>query len=97
MPKADWRSPEPYEDRRSLDAPGFAWEFLARNDEFQRARRKLDRAAEHKQLDPNDADVFAREWGVQFRGDVRERHRPAPGVVDPGRAADGHTAYRPSA
>ena len=28
MPHAEWRSPAAYEDLRSLDAPGFAWEFL---------------------------------------------------------------------
>ena len=28
MPRAEWRSPAAYEDLRSLDAPGFAWEFL---------------------------------------------------------------------
>jgi len=52
MPKADWRSPEAYEEWRSLDAPGFAYEFLARSDEFQRERRKLDRDTERNRLDP---------------------------------------------
>lgn len=97
MPKADWRSPEAYEDRRSLDAPGFAYEFLARNDEFQRERRKLDRDAERKQLDSNDADAFARRWGLRFRAAIRQRHRPAPRALDAGGAPDGHPAHRPSA
>ena len=29
MARADWRSPGAYEDLRSLDAPGFAWEYLS--------------------------------------------------------------------
>ena len=35
MPRAEWRSPAAYEDLRSLDAPGFAWEFLSRNSGFR--------------------------------------------------------------
>ncbi len=97
MPKADWRSPDAYEEWRSLDAPGFAYEFLARSDEFQRERRKLDRDAERNRLDPVDADAFARRWGLRFRASVRQRHRCTRRALDPCGAPDGHPAHRPSA
>ena len=44
MPRAEWRSPSAYEDLRSLDAPGFAWEFLTRNPAFEGDRRRLEHA-----------------------------------------------------
>ena len=66
MPGADWRSPAAYEHLRSLDAPGFAWEFLRRNSAFQRDRRKLELAAERGALSADELDRFARRWGVRF-------------------------------
>lgn len=96
MLKADWRSPDDYEDRRFLDAPGFAYEFLTRDEAFQRDRRKLDRDAERTPLDPADADAFARRWGLRFRANVRQQRRPAPRLVDTRCASDchyGHGAY----
>ena len=97
MPKADWRSPAEYEDRRFLDAPGFAYEFLARDEAFQRDRRKLDRDAERNRLDPADADAFARRWGLRFRATVRQRRRSAPRPVDTRGAPDRHYGHRVSA
>ena len=70
MGRADWRSPGAYEELRSLDAPGFAWEYLRRNPDFLRERRKLERAARRGVLDPAEVDAFSRRWGVRFR-----RHR----------------------
>ena len=52
---------------RSLDAPGFAWEFLRRNPDFQQDRRKLERAARQGALNQAEVDAFARRWGVRFR------------------------------
>ena len=65
---ANWRSPAAYEDLRSLDALGFAWEFLRRNRAFQRDRRRLEEAAERGTLSADEAEAFARRWGVRFRG-----------------------------
>ena len=45
MSRANWRAPGAYEELRSLDAPGFAWEYLRRNPEFQRDRARLEAAA----------------------------------------------------
>jgi hypothetical protein len=38
MTSDDWRSPARYEDLRSLDGPGFAWEYLRRNTAFSDER-----------------------------------------------------------
>lgn len=67
MPRADWRSPTAYEHLRTLDAPGFAWEFLSRNRAFQRDRKKLEQAAERGALSAEELDGLARRWGVRFR------------------------------
>jgi hypothetical protein len=67
MSRADWRSPGAYEELRSLDAPGFAWEFLRRNPDFQQDRGKLERAARRGVLNQAEADAFALRWGVRFR------------------------------
>jgi hypothetical protein len=66
MSGADWRSPAAYEDLRSLDAPGFAWEFLRRNRAFQQHRKRLEHAAEQGVLSADELDGFARRWGVRF-------------------------------
>lgn len=66
MSRIDWRSAGEYDDLRSLDAPGFAWEFLRRNSDFQQERGKLERAAHRGAVDQAEADAFARRWGVRF-------------------------------
>ena len=89
MSRADWRTPAAYEELRSLDAPGFAWEYLRRNSDFQQDRRKLERAARRGVLDQAEADAFARRWGVRFR----KRHRnkcPYLGAMDSARPAKRH-------
>jgi hypothetical protein len=73
MSRADWRIPGAYEELRSLDAPGFAWEFLRRNPDFQQDRRRLERVALRGVLNQAEVDAFARRWGVRFR--KRHRHK----------------------
>jgi hypothetical protein len=75
MSHADWRAPGAYEDLRSLDAPGFAWEYLRRNADFQRQRKKLERAARQGLLNQAEADAFTRRWGVRFRERYRDKQR----------------------
>ena len=75
MGRVDWRSPEGYEELRSLDAPGFALEFLSRNPEFQRDREALRQAASRGVLDPVSEDAFAKRWGLRFRRSRRKRSR----------------------
>ncbi len=64
---ANWRVPGAYEGLRSLDAPGFAWEYLRRNPDFQQNREKLEQAACQGTLDQAEVDAFTRRWGVRFR------------------------------
>jgi hypothetical protein len=67
MPRVEWRSPAAYEDLRSLDAPGFAWEFLSRNPAFERDCKRLEHADDQDPLSAGELDDFARRWGVRFR------------------------------
>ena len=79
MSQPDWRSPGAYDNLRSLDAPGFAWEYLRRNADFLKQRDELDQAARRGALDPAEVEAFTRRWGVRFRGDGRDRqHNPRP-------------------
>ena len=73
MSRADWRTPGAYEELRSLDAPGFAWEYLRRNSDFQQDRRKLEQTARRGLLNQAEADAFARRWGVRFRKRRRDK------------------------
>lgn len=72
MSRADWRSPGAYEDLRALDAPGFAWEYLRRNADFMRERRRLERAARRGALDPAEVKAFSRRWGSDFASSADE-------------------------
>jgi hypothetical protein len=87
MPRAEWRSPAAYEDLRSLDAPGFAWEFLSRNPAFERDRRKLEKAGERSPLAATELDRFAQRWGVRFR-DERTGPQRSPTPMDAGEPAE---------
>jgi hypothetical protein len=72
MDRPDWRFPGAYEDVKSLDAPGFAWQFLRRNPDFVRAWRALEVAAQNGALKQADAEAFAQHWGVRFRPHKQE-------------------------
>ena len=87
MPHADWRSPAAYEDLRTLDAPGFAWEFLSRNPAIERDRKRRERASEDGPLSASELNGFARRWGVRFR-DARTRRQRSPPAVDGGAPAE---------
>ena len=65
MPCVDWRSPAAYENLGSLDAPGFAWEFLSRNPEFERDRAELAKSTENT---PRAAEInrFTQRWGCNL-------------------------------
>jgi hypothetical protein len=80
MPRAEWRSPAAYEDLRSLDAPGFAWEFLSRNPAFEHDRIRLEQASEDHPLSADELNGFARRWGVRFRGARAGRRRSSPSL-----------------
>ena len=81
MSRAEWRSPAAYEDLRSLDAPGFAWEFLTRNPALERDCKRLEQAGNRGPLSADELDGFAQRWGVRFR-DPRSWRRRSPPSVD---------------
>lgn len=89
MSLPDWRSAADYEDLRSLDAPGFAWEFLRRNKAFKAERARLADDAACRSVNPEEAEDFARRWGVQFRGRRREDRTAARRLDRPRAAVDG--------
>ena len=85
MPHAEWRSLAAYEDLRSLDAPGFAWEFLIRNPAFERDCKRLEHADDQEPRSAGELDDFARRWGVRFR---RARASRPPSSLDAGEPAE---------
>jgi hypothetical protein len=89
MARGDWTSPAAYEELGSLDAPGFAWEYLDRNPDFTQDRRRLERADRRGVLNQAEVDAFARRWGLRFRARHRVGQRRRP--LDAGRTAQrGH-------
>ena len=87
MSHAEWRSPAAYEDLRSIDAPGFAWEFLTRNPAFELDCKRLEQAGIQGPLSADELNGFARRWGVRFR-EARARWRRTLGSVDGGEPAE---------
>jgi len=94
MPHAEWRSLAAYEDLRSLDAPGFAWEFLSRNPAFESDRRTLEQAGHQGPLSADELDGFARRWGVRFRN-TRAQSRHTLSSLDGGEPAE-RDPYNPA-
>ena len=92
MSRADWRSPDGYEDLRSLDAPAFAYEYLRRSADFLRERQELERAARNGALDPAVADAFAQRWGLRCWGDGQQP-QPRRGALDCPSLAQRYRSY----
>lgn len=67
MSRMNWRSRGAYENLQSLDAPGFAWEFLHRNPTFNKDLQTLERATQKRTLTRAEKDAFALKWGMRFR------------------------------
>jgi hypothetical protein len=78
MPRAEWRSPAAYEDLRSLDAPGFAWEFLSRNPAFEHDRIRLEQASEDHPLSADELTASRGAGGCDFAepAPAGEGHHP---------------------
>ncbi len=68
MPGSTWRSPEAYEALRSLDAPGFAWQYLRRNPGFQQDHKQLARRSQRNEVMAHQTAAFADRWGIRFPG-----------------------------
>ncbi len=72
MSRGNWRDPAAYEWMQSLDAYGFAWEFLRRNPEFVKELRFLKRIARRRTLTQAETELFALRWGVRFQWHLRD-------------------------
>ena len=62
MPRSDWRSPTAYAYVSDLDPSGLAWEFLRRNPEYRREYRAVSEGSQSN----DQAEAFARRWGMRF-------------------------------
>lgn len=68
MPTENWRSPETIERLNRLQRPGFAVEFLRRNNEYRRDFARTERLIARQAIDESAARArLARRWGLQFR------------------------------
>ena len=67
MSGRNWRDAGAYAELASLDAAGFAWEFLKRNPEFIADLRRLRKLERRRPLTRQERDEFARRWGVRSR------------------------------
>ena len=59
----DWQAPETYEYASNIPAVGFAWEFLRRNEEYQRDYAEL---MLQKRPSKDQLDHFSTHWGLRF-------------------------------
>lgn len=69
MSRAPWRSMEAYKKLQTLDGPGFAFQFLSRNPDFVRDRKRMQQRDRKGALEAAEVNAFARRWGLIFRPD----------------------------
>lgn len=68
MPTEYWRSPETIDRLSRLERPGFAVEFLRRNDRYRRDFTRTQRQIARASVDAETANAsLARRWGLRFR------------------------------
>lgn len=89
MPQGEWRSEAAYDDKRALDASGFAFEYLRRNPKFIRHVGQLERSLAHGALTREARNAFARRWGMRFR-EARTRREESDDPVDDGSSSEHH-------
>ncbi|CAM5761079.1 hypothetical protein LMIY3S_00015 [Labrys miyagiensis] len=73
MIEIDWRSPAAYEHAQSIPAAGFAWEYLRRDEEYQ---RDFDRVTRVKTPNTAVTEAFSRRWGLRFPARSKGFFRP---------------------
>lgn len=95
MARADWRSVSAYEELRPLDAPAFAYEFLLRNPDFLSDHARLARKSRNRTLDADEADAFARHWGVRFQARLRLRATRRRSLDTPDTSERGDSDHSP--
>ncbi|NJL73615.1 MAG: hypothetical protein HC888_19890 [Candidatus Competibacteraceae bacterium] len=78
----DWRTASDYDYTATLDADGWAWEFLRRNQEY-RADFEQCRAAE-RAASPAATELMeaaSQRWGLRFPGRSRSDRRRSNGLL----------------
>ncbi|MFC5374774.1 transcriptional regulator domain-containing protein [Brevundimonas faecalis] len=60
---SQWRTASRYEYIEELSPSDIGWEWLRRNEEYQRDYAMLQ---EHAELSPALSDQVCRKWGVRF-------------------------------
>ncbi len=75
--KPDWRSSTDEAALNKLERPGFAWEFLRRNQEYRAGFEQIIGSRTDNKPEVADAAAnFARRWGLVFRpGPSAQRRR----------------------
>lgn len=89
MPQGKWRHDAVYENKHSLDAPEYAFEYLRRNGKFVRDQRHLERLLSRGQLTDKLRNAFANRWGMRFR-EGHTRRRASDDPVDDDSSAERH-------
>src|SRR5262245_33701966 len=88
MPVAfNWRSPTESDYLKNLDRPGFAWEFLRRNPDYQEDYETIVRgAASDAGSGGMTSDALAWRWGLAFPGGSKTCRGPSGRVLATGDA-----------
>ena len=83
MPDASqWRSTERYKHIEKLTASDLAWEWLRRNEAYDRDYRQFSKTKEDPQL---LTDQIRQRWGLRFPCRSRMRFARCPGFLDAAR------------
>nr|WP_321982669.1 DUF6499 domain-containing protein [uncultured Cohaesibacter sp.] len=83
MQDLDWRSPGAYQYTTRLDAAGFAWEYLRRNNAYRRDWQLHNEPS----MSQNSQQVFPQHWGLLFPARSRHFIRRATSILVSSHAA----------
>lgn len=63
MLRIDWRAPAAYGHAKAIPPAGFAWEYLRRDENYQRDFQTI---ASVKELGAAQLENFSQRWGLRF-------------------------------
>lgn len=63
MLRIDWRAPASYGHAKAIPPAGFAWEYLRRDEDYQRDFQTI---ASVKELGADQLENFSQRWGLRF-------------------------------
>lgn len=69
MLRIDWRAPASYGHAKAIPPAGFAWEYLRRDEDYQRDFQTI---ASVKEPGTAQLETFSQRWGLRFP--VRSRN-----------------------